>query len=218
MNKKGYPRGNPAEDCQKLQLWWEEEMQKCGLGGTVAIEHTPVSEAPPSGSTVKRLLDALGPGVSNTHLYGTTIPGAAWPLEAGVLTTKDGVVTDIIYRATLNVPLAAEVTFKKSPGLLSEKFELLGPGGERFKDQKPLLKKIKGGLNRSYDPPMFGYVYSNKTLQLEEASVALTPGPAGAVATIHSTARSEKAFIGHTYTLGLDKAIEILDAIDQACR
>ena len=30
MNKQGYPRGNPSEDCQKRQLWWEEEMRQLG--------------------------------------------------------------------------------------------------------------------------------------------------------------------------------------------
>jgi len=35
MNKQGFPQGNPPEDCQKLQLWWAEEIQKAGLAGTV---------------------------------------------------------------------------------------------------------------------------------------------------------------------------------------
>jgi len=37
MNKQGFSRGNPPEDCQKLQLWWAEEMQKAGLSGSVAV-------------------------------------------------------------------------------------------------------------------------------------------------------------------------------------
>jgi hypothetical protein len=38
MNKQGFPRGIPAEDCQRLHLWWREEMQRLGLSGDVAIE------------------------------------------------------------------------------------------------------------------------------------------------------------------------------------
>ena len=38
MNKHGFPRGNQAEDCQKLQAWWTEEMQKAGLSGTVTVD------------------------------------------------------------------------------------------------------------------------------------------------------------------------------------
>jgi hypothetical protein len=218
MNKQGYPRGNPVEDCQKLQVWWEEEIRKCGLAGAVTVDHANVGAPPPAWSVGKRLFESLvmnRGAVVNSHLYGVTIPVAQWPLEVGILTTDSGMITEVVFRAVIKAPVAGEVLFKKSLGMFSEKFEVLGPGADRFKDQKPLLKLIKGGLNRRYDPPMFGFVASSKTLELSEASLTLKPGPAGGEAIIRSTPLAEKAFIGHNYSLGLKNALDILLAIEE---
>lgn len=219
MKKQGYPRGNRAEDSEKLRVWWEEEMRKCALGGTVAIEHAPVGGQLPVWSTGKQLLESLvmqRAATVNAHLYAATIPGAPWPLQAVVMTTDSGIVTDVLYRAILKVPITAEVSFKKSLGLLSEKLEVEGPGAERFGTQKPLLKKIKDGLSRRYEPPLFGFVASKKFLELPEASVTLRPDPAGAEAIIRTTVRTESAFIGHEYSFGLDRVLDTLKAIEQA--
>jgi hypothetical protein len=116
----------------------------------------------------------------------------------------------------LRTPLASEVHFKKTLGWFGEKLEVLGPGAERFKDQKPLLKRIKKNLNRRYEPPLFGFVASKKTLELGEASLALKPTPTGTEAIVRSTVRAEAAFIGHQYSLGLDKALDIFKAIEEA--
>ena len=60
MNKQGYPRGNPAEDCQRLQLWWTEEMQKLGFAGAVTVAPMELNpqQAPPSGLG-KQLFESL---------------------------------------------------------------------------------------------------------------------------------------------------------------
>jgi hypothetical protein len=218
MKKKGYPRGNPPEDSEKLRVWWEEEMKKCDLGGTVAIEYMPAREQLPAQSLGKRLFESVvlsQHAVANAHLYTTTIPGAPWPLEAGVMTTDSGMVTDVCYRAVLQVPITGEVSFKKSSALLGEKLEVEGPGAEPFATQKPLRKKIKDGLNRGYEPPLFGFVASTKYLELPEASVTLRPDPAGVEVLIRMTVRAEAAFIGHEYRLGLDKVLDIFKAFEQ---
>ncbi|MDR3674666.1 MAG: hypothetical protein P4N24_04200 [Acidobacteriota bacterium] len=218
MKKKGYPRGNPPEDMEKLRLWWEEEMRKCGLDGTVVIEYAPFSVQQPAQSLGKRLFESLVMNyatTANAHLYSTTIPGAPWPLEAVVMTTEAGMVTKIVYGAVLNAPITAEVSFKKSVGMIGDKLEVEGPGAEPFATQKPLLKKIKDGISLRYAPPLFGFVTSQKLLKLPEVSVTLRPNPAGGEAVICTTAWDEAAFIGRHYSLGLAKALDILKAIEQ---
>ena len=175
---------------------------------------------PPDWSVGKRLFESLvmkrAAVAVNAHLYGVTIPVAQWPLEVGVLTTDSGMITEVVYHTVLKTPIAAEVLFKKSLGMFSEKFEVLGPGAERFKDQKPLLKLIKQGLSFRYEPPLFGFAASKKTMELAEASLALKPDPAGGSAILRTTVLTEKAFIGNNYSLGLDKALNILVAIEEA--
>ncbi len=219
MNKQGFPRGNPAEDCQKLQLWWSEEMHKAGLSGGLAVEHMRLdAQQPPSSGFGKQLFDSLvlqRQAAMNAFAYYAIIPGAPWPLETVVMTTESGTVTSIIYRAVLKLPIPAEVCFKKSIGLLSDKLEIDGPSAEQFRTRKALLKKIRDGLNRRYEPPAFGFVASKKSFELGEASVTLKQIAGQSEAVVVSTVRSEGAFVGHNYSLGLDRALDIIKAIER---
>src|SRR5260370_1999395 len=96
MNKQGFPRGNPAEDCQKLQLWWTEEMQKVGFSGAVAVEHMRLDvQQLPSHGFGKQLFESLvmqRQAAMNTYAYHATLPGAPWPFETVVITTEAGAV------------------------------------------------------------------------------------------------------------------------------
>ncbi|HTC94547.1 MAG TPA: hypothetical protein VK699_13995 [Terriglobales bacterium] len=218
MNKQGYPRGNPAEDCQKLQLWWAEEMQKAGFSGAVAVEHLRLDpQQPPALGFGKQLFESLvmqRQATMNTFAYHAAIPGAPWPLETFVMTTESGAITSVIYRAVLKLPGTAEVAFKKSIGMLSDKLEVEGPAAEQFKNRKALLKKIKDGLNRRYEPPAWGFVASKKYFELGEASVTLRQAAGENEVMIVTTVRSESAFVGHNYSLGLDKALGIIKALE----
>jgi hypothetical protein len=218
MNKQGFPRGNPAEDCQKLQLWWAEEMQKAGFSGAVAVQHLRLdAQQPASLSFGKQLFESLvmqRQAAMNTFAYHAAIPGAPWPLETVVMTTESGSITAVIYRAVLKLPSATEVAFKKSIGMLSDKLEVEGPAAEQFKNRKALLKKIKDGLNRRYEPPAWGFVGSKKFFELGEASVTLRAAAGESEVIIVSTVRTESAFVGHNYRLGLDKALDIIKAIE----
>jgi hypothetical protein len=219
MNKQGFPRGNPAEDCHKLQLWWTEEMQKAGFSGAVTVEHMRLdAQQPPPASFGTQLFESLvlqRQATMNTFAYHATIPGAPWPLETVVMTTESGMITSIIYRAVLKLPIPAEVSFKKSIGLLSDKLEVEGPSAEQFRNRKALLKKVKDGLNRRYEPPAFGFVASKKSFELGEASVTLKQIAGHSEAVVVSTVRSEGAFVGHNYSLGLDRALDIIKAIER---
>src|SRR5258708_21361254 len=117
------------------------------------------------------------------------------------MATEAGMITTVIYRAVLDVPGTTEVAFKKSIGLLSDKLEVEGPSAEQFRTRKALLKKIKDGLNRRYEPPAFGFVASKKSFELGEASVTLKQIAGQSEAVVVSTVRSEGAFVGHNYTL-----------------
>src|SRR5437764_1476210 len=157
MNKHGFPRGNQAEDCQKLQAWWTEEMQKAGLSGTVTVEpvRLDVQQAPLPGFG-KQLFKSLvlqRQAATNIYAYYAAIPGAPWPLQTLVMTTESGMITSVIYRAVLKAPIIGDVSFKKSIGLLSDKLEVEGPAAEQFRSRKALLKRVKDSLNRRYDPP-----------------------------------------------------------------
>jgi hypothetical protein len=59
---------------------------------------------------------------------------------------------------------------------LSDKLEVEGSAAEQFKSRKALLKKIKDNLNRSYEPPAWGFVASKKYFELGEASVHAEAG------------------------------------------
>jgi hypothetical protein len=219
MNKQGYPRGNPAEDCEKLQLWWTEEMQKAGFSGAITVEHMRLNtQQPPPQGFGKQLFESLvmqRQATMNTFAYHANIPGAPWPLETVVMTTESGMITTVIYRAALKVPSTADVSFKKSIGLLSDKLEIEGPAAEQFKERKALLKKIKDNLNRRYEPPAFGFVASKKQFELGEASVTLRQAEGHTEVIVVTAVRAESAFLGHNYSLGLDKALEIIKAIEQ---
>src|SRR5947199_7190642 len=157
MNKHGFPRGNQAEYCRKLQAGWTEEMQKAGLSGTVTVEPVRLEsqQTPPPGFG-KQLFESLvlqRQAATNTYAYHAIIPGAPWPLQTLVMTTESGMITSVIYRAVLKAPIIGDVSFKKSIGLLSDKLEVEGHAAEQFRNRKTLLKKIKDGLNRRYDPP-----------------------------------------------------------------
>ena len=45
------------------------------------------------------------------------------------------------------------MSFKKSIGLVSDRLEVEGSAAEQIKSRKALLKKIRNGLNRRYEPP-----------------------------------------------------------------
>ena len=220
MNKQGFPRGNPAEDCQRLRLWWTEEMRKAGFSGDATVEYVRLDSQQPSAPGFgKQLFDSLvlqREATMNAHAYHATIPGAPWPLEAVVRTTESGMITDVIYRALIQLPIAAEVAFKKSIGLLSDKLEVEGPAAERFRGQKSLLKKIKEGLNRRYEPPAFGFVTAKKFFELGEACVILQQSKGQTEVIVRTTIRTESAFVGHNYSLGLDKVLDIIRATEQA--
>src|SRR5437016_2892688 len=150
MNKHGFPRGNQAEDCQKLQAWWTEEMQKAGFSGTVTVEpiRLEAQQIPPPGFG-KQLFESLvlqRQAATNTYAYHAAIPGAPWPLDTVVMTTESGMFTSVIYRAVLKAPIIGDVSFKKSIGLLSDKLELEGPSGEQFLSWKALIKLTNDGL------------------------------------------------------------------------
>ena len=219
MNKHGFPRGIPAEDCQRLHLWWREEMQKLGLSGDVAIEPVRFDAQQPSAPGFgKQLFESLvmqRQAAMNTFAYHATISGLPWPLEMIVMTTESGTITTVIYRAVLKAPITGEVTFKKSIGLLSDKLEIEGPAAEQFRSRKALVKKIRNGLNRRYEPPAFGFVASRKSFELGEASVTLRQISGQSEVILVTAVRSESAFIGHNYSLGLDKALDIIKAIEQ---
>jgi|GEM_PF-4262655 hypothetical protein len=219
MKKQGFPQGNPAEDCQKLQLWWTEEMQKAGFSGAVAVEPMRLdAQQPPPAGFGKQLFESLvlqRQAARSTFAYHAAIPGAPWPLETIVMTTESGMITSVIYRTILELPITAEVSFKKSIGLLSDKLEVEGPAADQFRDRKALLKKIKDCLNRRYDPPAFGFVASKKSFELGEASVTLREAAGKCEVIVVTTVRSESAFVGHNYSLGLDKTLDIIKAIGQ---
>jgi hypothetical protein len=212
MNKQGFPRGNPAEDCQRLQLWWSEEMKKAGFSGAVTVEHFRLdAQQPAAPGFGKQLFDSLvlqRQAVMSTHAYRARIPGAPWPLETVVMTTEAGTVTNVIYRAIVQASITGEVSFKKSIGLLSDKLEIEGPAAEQFKGRKALLKKIKNGLNRRYEPPAWGFVASKKYFELGEASVTLRQAEGQNEVIVLTTVSTEGAFLGHNYSLGLDKALD----------
>jgi hypothetical protein len=172
MNKQGYPRGNPVEYCQRLQAWWLEEMEKSGFSGAVTVDPAGLdAQQSPAPGFGKQLFDSLvlrQQAAMNKCAYHSKIPGSPWPLEAVVMTTESGVITSIIYRALVQLPVVAEVSFKRSIGLLSDKLEVAGPAAEQFKDRKSLLKKIKDGLNRRYEPPLWGFVASRSSSNWEK--------------------------------------------------
>ena len=217
MKKEGYPRGNPGEDGHKLERWWREEMQKCGLSGEISIEYARLNGQPPATSLGKQLFDSLvmrQAAVSNAHAYLAKLPGGRWPLETAVMTTDAGMITSILYRAMVKCQLTSELLFKKSIGMLSDKLEVEGQEAELFRQRKPLLKTIKDNLTRRYEPPLFGFVASKKFLELEQASVTLRPSAGGCEAVIRSTVRTESAFVGQNYSLGLDRALEIFKSLE----
>ena len=194
-------------------------MQKLGLSGDVVIEPVRFDAQQPSAPGFgKQLFESLvlqRQAARNTLAYHATISGAPWPLETVVMTTESGTITTVIYQALLNLPITAEVSFKKSIGLLSDKLEVEGPAAEQFRNRKALVKKIKDGLNRRYEPPAFGFVASKKTFELGEASVTLRQIGGQCEVIVVTAVRSESAFIGHNYSLGLDKALDIIKAIER---
>lgn len=214
MNDKDFPDGKPGTDSEKLRVWWEEEMQKCGLQGTVRVDHAPCR----SGQAVEiRLIKVLViQSTTDAHLYRTEIPGAPWPIEAVVLTTNSGLITQVIYHASLKHHLSTgEVRFKKSEGWVGEKFEVEGPGAQSFMERKDFLKQCKKCLNRRYDPPVRGFLASKQTYELKESSLSVEPGPEGSEAIIRLSVQSESAFVGRKYSLGLAPVMDLLKAIEQ---
>ena len=218
MDKKGFPKGDPPEYCDKLKAWWAEEMATCGLSGPVSVQHVPHQTTPEPTSTGKRLFEApvLQPSeVATTHMYRAVIPGAPWPLETTVFTSDSGMIGQVLYHALLKCPLAGEVHMTKSIGLFSEKYEFTGVGSERFQEYKETVKRCKEALCRRYDPPLWGFHSSTKYLELKEVFVAIQNEADGCGVTLCTTVRDETAFIGRKYSLGLNKVLAALKAIEQ---
>lgn len=220
MNDKGFPDGKPQGDTEKLRAWWGEEVQQCGLSGAVSVEFAPCKSEQPAWGEGKRMLEALvmrNSQAFNVHMYHAAIPGAPWPLETVVMTTDAGVITQVIYHALLKLHLTSgEVKFKKTSGWLSEKLEVEGPGAERFNARKELLNKCKKCLSRRYDPPVRGFLASQTSFELQEASATLQPGTEGSEAIVRTTVASEGGQLhGHKkYSLGLRDVLEFLKAIE----
>jgi hypothetical protein len=218
VDKSGFPGGNPEEDREKLRLWWHEEMRGCGLSAAVTVEYAPLASETPSWSPGKHLVEALVTGrseVVNTRMYRSAIPGAAWPLDAVVVTTDSGMITQVVYWARLKRAVSGEVRFRKSLGLFGRKLEVEGPGGHEFRDRRDLLKTCKEGLCLDYEPPLRGFHASKKRFELKEAMLAIRPAEGGSEALVVTTVRDEAAFVGRKYSLGLAKVLDVLRAVEQ---
>ena len=217
MDKNGYPRGTPEEDAKKLQTWWMEEMQACQITGSVVVEHSPtapggaVPSAPAAG--FMNWLDTDRIRSPSVHFYSAAIPGAPWPISTSIASTSDGMVMEVVLRAQIRRPLG-QVTFRKSVGWFGDKLDLDGSDASRFAGQRALMKKIKANLTRRYDPPLFGFHAKKKFIALDQASLAIHPLEGGSEVVLRITPRDEAAFVGRKYRLGLDKAIEILRALE----
>src|SRR5258708_27802927 len=135
-------------------------MQKAGFSGTVAVEPVRLgAQQPPPAGVGKQLFESLvlqRQAATSSFAYHAAIAGAPWPLETVVMTTESGMITSVIYRAVLTLPITAEVSFKKSIGLLSDKLEGEGPAAEQFKKRKRRPKKIKEGLHPPSTHPGLG--------------------------------------------------------------
>src|SRR5258707_1246093 len=109
-------------------------MRKAGFSGDVAVEYAKVDARQPFAPSVgKQLFDSLvlqRETATNMHAYRAMIPGGPWLLDTVVMTTESGMIADVIYRAVVKFPITAEVSFKKSIGLLSDKLEVEGPAAE----------------------------------------------------------------------------------------
>lgn len=214
MDKNGFPRGNPQQDCERLTAWWGEEMKKCGLAGTVTVEHAPLAGGPGApGSGLDRFLGQTPAAAASQ--FRATLPGAPWPIDAVILTTADGMILQVCYHAVVKAAAPEEARMTRSIGMLSDKHEFTGAGAERFKARKEAVKRCKEALCRRYEPPLWGFHSSTKTLELKEVFVALAPEAGGCGVTLCTTVRDESAFVGKTYTLGLDKVLAALRAIEE---
>ncbi len=219
MKKKGFPAGNPDEDQKMILAWWVEEMEKCGFSGEVLVEYAPCEEEAPAWGTGKRLFEGMvmrRSQVTSAYMYRSTIPGAPWPLDALVVTMGDGIVTQVIYHAIMKISSQGDARFTHKLGLLGTKLEVEGVGAERFKSQKELLKKCKKALCFSYDVPPRGFLAENTEFKLGEATLDIKTGKEGADVVICTTVRTESAFVGKNYSLGLAQVVEALKAIEQA--
>src|SRR5260370_32317147 len=151
MKKQGFPQGNPAEDCQKLQIWWTEEMQKAGFSGTVAVEPVRLgAQQPPPAGIGKQLFESLvlqRQAATSSFAYHAAIAGAPWPLETVVMTTESGMITSVIYPAVLNLPITAEVPFKNSIGVLADTAAVAAAPPQQIKERKAVLNDNQDGIN-----------------------------------------------------------------------
>src|SRR6266567_9212266 len=87
--------------------------------------------------------------------------------------------------------------------------------GYAFVDDQSAAQEDQGCLNRRYEPPAFGFVASKKSFELGEASMTLRQGCRKKRGHCRQyPVRSEGAFVGHNYSLGLDKALDIIKAIE----
>lgn len=219
MNKGGYPRGKPEEDSQKIQAWWAEEMAACGLAGRVTVEHAPASEAPSTLGRGRRLVENLVLGqvrVANAHVYHAMIPGAPWPLETVVFTTAEGMVTNVLYVTQLATVVPGQVRIARKIGWIGTKLVVEGPGAAWVNGRKDLLKQCKKSLVFRYDPPPFGFLSSTGTLELGEAFLEIRPAEKGSDAAINTTPTDAAKFVGREYSLGLQRTLTLLRAIEPA--
>jgi hypothetical protein len=217
MKKKQYPRGKPEEDQEKIKAWWAEEMQRCGISGEVAVEYSPCDQEVSQKSLGKRLFDKfMGENeVSEAHMYHSLIPGAPWPLEALVMTTAEGTVTQIIYHARLQKKFAGELLFKHRPAVMGSKVDIEGEDADRFKSQKKLIKTLKASLSFRYDIPLFGFHSGEQTYEHGPATITIVPDENGTSLTANTTVFAESKFVGKNFSLGLDRIIEAIREIEQ---
>ncbi|MGD0992883.1 MAG: hypothetical protein ABR998_10465 [Gemmatimonadales bacterium] len=219
MDNKGFPAGNPSEDRERLQAWWEEEMSKCGLSGATTVEHSAYQDQSRSSSAGRSLFESLvmqRTAATIAHLYYSKIPGAPWPLEALVTTTSDGVIAEVVYRAVLKCQVRGGVSIKKSIGWFGDKLEIQGVGAEQFKARKDIVRKCKDCLCRRYYYPLRGFHASKEYFELGEASLTLRAEAGTTEAIVRTTVRDEKAFVGRKYSLGLPAIVKTLQMVEQA--
>src|SRR5258708_37686433 len=113
-------------------------MQKAGFSGTVAVEPVRLdAQQPPPAGIGKQLFESLvlqRQAATSSFAYHAAIAGAPWPLETVVMTTESGMITFVIYRAVLNLPITAEASFKKSIGFLRGNVYGGGAAAESFQN------------------------------------------------------------------------------------
>lgn len=218
MNKKGYPNGNPEDDRQKLHAWWTEELESCKYKGNIEVEYASSDEESEQKSAARKIFDAVtgNPSTTNAHLYHSVIPHPNWPMEAVVTTTQDGLVTGILYEATIDRELPGPVRFTLQSKAFSWKWVATGEGASALEGNKKLLKILKKSLCRSYETPGKGFTQGNSTFVSNGIFIDLTPDGEKTRVIACTTPHATKRFVGYTWSLGLAPVTELLETIEKA--